>query len=69
MMERRNFLTLASAMGLQVVALYPLDAANFPVSPAVTNDNQVNNHTDNRHSVDGYLDSPIVARWILDALG
>jgi pimeloyl-ACP methyl ester carboxylesterase len=52
-----------------IVALNPLDAANFPVSPAVTNYNQVKNHTDNRHGIDGYLDDPTVARWILDALG
>ncbi len=52
-----------------IVALYPLNAANFPVSPAVTNYNQVKNHTDNRHGIDGYLDDPAVARWILDALG
>jgi hypothetical protein len=52
-----------------IVALYPLDTANFPVSPGVTNYNQVKNHTDNRHGVDGYLDDPTVARWILDGLG
>jgi hypothetical protein len=52
-----------------VVALYPLDAANFPVSPAVKNYGQVKNHTDNRHGIDGYLDDPTVVGWILDALG
>jgi hypothetical protein len=52
-----------------IVALYPLDAANFPVNPAVMNYNQVKNHTDNRHGIIGYLDDPTVARWILDALG
>jgi hypothetical protein len=52
-----------------IVALYPLDAANFPVNPAVTNYDKVNNHTDNRHRIDGYLDDPTVAKWILDALG
>jgi len=51
-----------------IVALNPLDAANFPVVPAVTNFNQVKNHTDNRHGIDGYLDDTTVARWILDAL-
>jgi hypothetical protein len=51
-----------------IVALNPLDAANFPVLPAVTNFNQVKNHTDNRHGIDGYLDDMTVARWILDAL-
>jgi pimeloyl-ACP methyl ester carboxylesterase len=52
-----------------IVALYPLNAANFPVSPAVTNYDQVKNHTNNRHGIVGYLDDPTVARWILDALG
>ncbi len=52
-----------------IVALNPLDAANFPVAPAVTNFNQVKNHTDNRHGIDGYLDDATVARWILDAVG
>jgi hypothetical protein len=52
-----------------IVALYPLDAANFPVNPAVVNYNGVKNHTDNRHGIIGYLDDPTVARWILDALG
>jgi hypothetical protein len=51
-----------------IVALYPLDPANFPVSPAITNYNKVNNHTDNRHGIDGYLDNPIVTKWVLDAL-
>jgi hypothetical protein len=52
-----------------IVALYPLDAANFPVSPPVTNYNQVKNHTNNRHGIIGYLDDPTVTNWILDALG
>jgi len=52
-----------------IVALYPLDAAHFPVSPAVTNYNQAKNHTDNRHGIDGYLDDSTVSGWIVDALG
>jgi hypothetical protein len=51
-----------------IVALYPLDATNFPVNPAITNYSKVNNHTDNRHGIDGYLDDPTVAKWILDSL-
>jgi hypothetical protein len=51
-----------------IVALNPLDTANFPVSPAITNYDKVNNHTDNRHGIDGYLDDPTVTGWILDAL-
>ncbi|MGB8420852.1 hypothetical protein [Paraburkholderia sp.] len=51
-----------------VVALYPLDAENFPVSPAIENNSSVRNHTDNRHGIAGYLDDTAVARRVLDAL-
>lgn len=51
-----------------VVALYPLDAANFPVVPGIENNGNVRNHTDNRHGIAGYLDDPAVARQILGAL-
>jgi hypothetical protein len=52
-----------------VVALNPLDDANFPVSPAITNYSDVRNHTDNRHGIDGYLDDSTVAGWVMGALG
>ena len=52
-----------------VVALYPLDAANFPVNPAVENYGKVKNGTDNRHGIIGYLDDAVVAKHVLDALG
>jgi hypothetical protein len=52
-----------------VVALYPLDAANFPVNPAVQNYGKVENGTDNRHGILGYLDNADVAKQVLDALG
>lgn len=52
-----------------VVALYPLDAANFPVQPGIENDGAVKNHAANRHGIVGYLDDPDVARHVLDALG
>jgi len=52
-----------------VVALYPLDAANFPVNPAVENYGRVENGTDNRHGIIGYLDNADVAKHVLDALG
>ena len=52
-----------------VVALYPLDAANFPVHPAVENYAKVLNPTDNRHGIIGYLDDADVAKHVLDALG
>jgi len=52
-----------------VVALYPLDADNFPIQPAVENNNTVRNQTDNHHGIVGYLDKPDIAKRILDALG
>lgn len=52
-----------------VVALYPLDAANFPINPTVENYANVLNATDNRHGIVGYLDDVDVAKHILDALG
>jgi hypothetical protein len=52
-----------------VVALYPLDAANFPVNPAIENYGRVRNATDNRHGIIGYLDDVDVAKHVLDALG
>lgn len=48
-----------------VVALYPLNDDNFPVSPAVENYRDVKNHTDNRHGIVGYLDDREVAGRIL----
>jgi pimeloyl-ACP methyl ester carboxylesterase len=51
-----------------VVALYPLDAANFPVNPVVENYGRVFNATDNRHGIVGYLDDAEVAKHILGAL-
>ncbi len=52
-----------------VVALYPLDATNFPISPAVENYGKVLNGTDNRHGIVGYLDDVDVAKHVLDGLG
>ncbi|TWB62910.1 alpha/beta hydrolase [Bradyrhizobium sacchari] len=51
-----------------VVALYPLDAANFPVSPTIENYGKVRNGTDNRHGIIGYLDDVDVATHALNAL-
>lgn len=48
-----------------VVALYPLDRANFDVSPAITNNGAVDNWTANRHGIVGYLDDQEVARKIV----
>jgi hypothetical protein len=52
-----------------VVALYPLDRSNFPVNPDIENYAMVNNHTDNRHGIVGYLDDMLVARRIFAGLG
>jgi hypothetical protein len=51
-----------------VVALYPLDAANFPVTPAVENKGDVDNYTDNRHGIIAYLDDKVVAQRIISKL-
>jgi hypothetical protein len=51
-----------------VVALYPLDGQNFPVTPAVENYNGVRNGTENRHGIVGYLDDDRVAARIVQAL-
>jgi hypothetical protein len=51
-----------------VVALYPLDAARFDVTPAIENKTDVRNHTPNRHGIAGYLNDEVVARRICDAL-
>jgi hypothetical protein len=54
-----------------VVALYPLDPQNFPIdpqNPAIENKTDVDNHTDNRHGIAGYLDSDVVASRIHRAL-
>ena len=54
-----------------IVALYPLDSANFPLAPerpAIENHAAVDNDTENRHGIGGYLKDPVVARRIHDAL-
>ena len=51
-----------------VVSLRPLDAESFPIRPEVTNRTSVQNDTDNRHGIAGYLSDAKVARWIVEAL-
>jgi hypothetical protein len=51
-----------------VVSLMPLDALNFDIMPAIENHGDVDNFTDNRHGVEGYLGDPQVARRIVAAL-
>jgi hypothetical protein len=51
-----------------VVALYPLDSSHFGVTPAIQNKTDVDNQTDNRHGIAGYLNDRDVARRIYQAL-
>ena len=51
-----------------VVALYPLQSPHFKVTPRITNKSDVKNRTENRHGIGGYLDDPVVAKRIHDAL-
>lgn len=51
-----------------VVALYPLDDDNFPISPSIENKTNVDNQTENRHGITGYLNDKEVAKRIYDAL-
>jgi hypothetical protein len=50
-----------------VVALHPLDSTNFNISPSIENKTDVDNYTDNRHGIAGYLDDAVVAKRIRDA--
>lgn len=51
-----------------VVSLYPLDSAHFPVTPGIENKTDVDNPTENRHGISGYLADPVVAKRIYDAV-
>jgi hypothetical protein len=51
-----------------VVALYPLDTDHFDILPAIEDFSNVDNFTENRHSIEGYLADPFVARCIHEAL-
>jgi hypothetical protein len=51
-----------------VVALYPLDAHNFSSQVRIENKGTVDNFTDNRHGIAGYLEDSDVARKIAEAL-
>jgi hypothetical protein len=51
-----------------VVALFPLDGTHFPVNPEVENKSDIDNTTDNQHSIDGYLDDSVVAARIYDSV-
>lgn len=51
-----------------VVALYPLNDAFFPTDPAIDNKTDVDNPTENRHGIEGYLTDTVVAARIYEAL-
>lgn len=51
-----------------VVALHPLDGKHFPIAPPIENKTNVDNHSENRHGIDGYLDDADVANKIYQAL-
>jgi hypothetical protein len=51
-----------------IVALYPLDAPHFGITPAIQNKSDVDNFTDNRHGIEGYLEDPEVAATIYAGL-
>jgi hypothetical protein len=50
------------------VALVPLDAWTFNVTPPIENKGDVLNFTYNRHCIEGYLADPAVARQIVRGL-
>src|SRR4030095_2756927 len=51
-----------------VVALYPLDAANFGIEPAIENNTAVRTETTHRQGISGYLEDKDVAQRIHAAL-
>lgn len=51
-----------------VVSLYPLHDQHFRVAPSIINKTNVNNNTENRHGISGYLSDPDVAKQIYVAL-
>ena len=50
------------------VALHPLDAERFPVSPPITNYNKVSNESHNHHGIQGYLADSVVITQIAEAV-
>jgi hypothetical protein len=51
-----------------VVALHPLNANFFDILPPIEDFSDVDNFTDNRHSIEGYLADPYIAHCIHEAL-
>jgi len=50
-----------------VVALNPLDSLHFNITPSIDNKGDVDNWTNNRHGIEGYLDDAEVSKTIYDA--
>jgi len=50
-----------------LIAMYPLDAQTFPVTPGIVNYGAVENRTTNAHGIFGYLSDPAVAAKICSA--
>lgn len=51
-----------------VVSLYPLNSRHFDIDPAIENKTDVDNFTDNRHGIAGYLADAEVAKRVHAAL-
>jgi hypothetical protein len=51
-----------------IVALKPLNKEYFNINPSIKNKNDVDNHTSNRHGIEGYLNDKDIAREIYNAL-
>lgn len=51
-----------------IVALNPLDDRYFPTDPSIMNYSGIDNQTDNRHGIIGYLNDAKVAQQIAEAL-
>jgi hypothetical protein len=54
--------------GRDIVALNPLDGKWFPVRPKIVNNSGIDNNTDNRHGIVGYLNDRNVAAQVAVAL-
>jgi hypothetical protein len=73
LLDPRHFPTVAKSWYnaydvRDVVALRPLDHANFNVDPAVENYGEVHNQTDNAHGIIGYLNNATVAQKLFEAM-
>ncbi len=51
-----------------VVSLFPLTSKHFDIDPEIENKTDVDNPTENRHGISGYLGDPVVAQRIHEAL-